>query len=82
MEWNKQTVKYLLLVVCGGAAFFVALQHLDVVARALGWLVGILAPFLLGAAIAFILNVPMRAIGTCFPTPNGAAVCAVLWLWC
>ena len=62
MEWNKQTVKYLLLVVCGGAAFFVALQHLDVVARALGWLVGILAPFLLGAAIAFILNVPMRAI--------------------
>ena len=62
MEWNKQTVKYLLLVVCGGAAFFVALQHLDVVARALGWLLGILAPFLLGAAIAFILNVPMRAI--------------------
>ena len=62
MEWNKQTVKYLLLVVCGGAAFFVALQHLGVVAHALGWLVGILAPFLLGAAIAFVLNVPMRAI--------------------
>ena len=62
MEWNKQTVKYLLLVVCGGAAFFVALQNLGVVAHALGWLVGILAPFLLGAAIAFVLNVPMRAI--------------------
>ena len=62
MEWNKQTVKYLLLVVCGGAAFYVALQHLSVLAMALGWLVGILSPFLLGAAIAFILNVPMRAI--------------------
>ena len=49
-------------MVCGGAAFYAALQHLNVVARALGWLVGILAPFLLGAAIAFILNVPMRAI--------------------
>ena len=62
MEWNRQNIRGLLLVVCGGAAFYAALQHLNVVARALGWLVGILAPFLLGAAIAFILNVPMRAI--------------------
>ena len=62
MEWNRQNIRILLLVVCGGAAFYAALQHLNVVARALGWLVGILAPFLLGAAIAFILNVPMRAI--------------------
>ena len=62
MEWNRQNIKGLLLVVCGGAAFFVVLQHLGVVAHALGWLVGILAPFLLGAAIAFVLNVPMRAI--------------------
>ena len=62
MEWNRQTIRRLLLVVRGGAAFYAALQHLNVVARALGWLVGILAPFLLGAAIAFILNVPMRAI--------------------
>ncbi|MDY5612770.1 AI-2E family transporter [Dysosmobacter sp.] len=62
MEWNRQNIKGLLLVVCGGAAFYVALQHLNVVAHALGWLAGILAPFLLGAAIAFILNVPMRAI--------------------
>ena len=30
--------------------------------NAVGWLLGILAPFLLGGAIAFILNVPMRAI--------------------
>ena len=62
MEWNRQNIKGLLLVVCGGGAFYAALQHLNVVAHALGWLVGILAPFLLGAAIAFILNVPMRAI--------------------
>ena len=62
MEWNKQTVKSLLLVVCGGVAFYCALQNLPAVAAACGWLLGILAPFLLGAAIAFILNVPMRAI--------------------
>ncbi len=62
MEWNKQKIKGLLLVVCGGVAFYCALQHLDAVLAALGWLLGILAPFLLGGALAFILNVPMRAI--------------------
>ncbi|SFP33462.1 Predicted PurR-regulated permease PerM [Oscillibacter sp. PC13] len=62
MEWNKQNVKYILLVVCGGIAFYCALTHLAAVVYALGWVLGILAPFLLGGAIAFILNVPMRAI--------------------
>ena len=62
MEFNKQTVKALLGVVCGGIAFAAALLHLDVVAGAAGWLLGILSPLLLGCAIAFILNVPMRAI--------------------
>ncbi|WP_298031959.1 AI-2E family transporter [uncultured Dysosmobacter sp.] len=62
MEWNKQTVKSLLLVVCGGLAFYCALQHLTVVAGAVAWLAGILSPFLVGGAIAFVLNVPMRAI--------------------
>ena len=62
MEWNKQTVKSLLLVVCGGVAFYCALQHLGTVLGAVGWLLGILSPFLLGCAIAFVLNVPMRAI--------------------
>ena len=62
MEWNKQKIKGLLLVVCGGVAFYCALQRLDAVLAALGWSLGILAPFLLGGALAFILNVPMRAI--------------------
>ena len=62
MEWNKQKLTGALLVVCGGAAFYAALQHLGVVASALATLVGMLSPFLLGGAIAFVLNVPMRAI--------------------
>ena len=41
MEFNKQTVKALLGVVCGGIAFAPALLHLDVVAGAAGWLLGI-----------------------------------------
>ena len=62
MQWNKQNVKWLLLVVFAGVAFFCALQNLGIVLSACNALMGILAPFLLGGAIAFILNVPMRAI--------------------
>ena len=69
MEWNKQTIRSLLLVICGGAAFYVALQHLGAVVVGLRRLIGILSPFLLGGTIAFILNVPMRAIERqLFPT--------------
>ena len=62
MEWNKQKILELLAVVCGGVAFYTVVQNLPAVALGLGWLLRILAPFLLGGAIAFVLNVPMRAI--------------------
>ncbi len=62
MEWNQQTIKGLLLVVCGGVLFYSVLQHLSSVMAALGWLISLLSPFLLGGVIAFVLNVPMRAM--------------------
>jgi len=54
-------------VVCGGVAFYCALQNLPALAGALRWVLGTLSPFLLGGAIAFILNVPMRAIEAQLP---------------
>ena len=62
MNLNKENVKGLLIVACGAAAFYAGIQHLNVLWHALGALLGILAPFLVGGAMAFILNVPMRAI--------------------
>lgn len=62
MEWNKHNIRGLLLVVCGGVAFYCALQNLGVVVDALLWILGILSPFVLGGTIAFVLGVPMRAI--------------------
>lgn len=83
MEFNKQTVKALLGVVCGGIAFAAALLHLDVVAGAAGWLLGILSPLLLGCAIAFILNVPMRAwSAACFPMQKRPISSAARWRCC
>ena len=74
MDWNQQSIRGLLLVVCGGVAFYCGLEHLDAVAFAVAWLFGILSPFLLGGAIAFVLNVPMRTIeGVLFPKARRGA---------
>ena len=67
MDWNRDQIKQRLLVVCGGVAFYCALQNLPDVFSALHWVLGVASPFLLGGAIAFILNVPMRAIEGLLP---------------
>lgn len=67
MDWNRNQIKQRLAVVCGGVAFFCALQNLPAVAGALRWALGVLSPFLAGGAIAFVLNVPMRAIEAHLP---------------
>ena len=67
----------------GGVAFFWVLQNLWALVGAVGWLLGILAPFLLGGAIAFILNVPMRAIErNLMPRAKAAARFRRPWRWC
>ena len=67
MDWNRSQIKQRLAVACGGVAFFCALQNLPALAGALRWVLGVLGPFLVGGAIAFILNVPMRAIEARLP---------------
>lgn len=71
MEWTRKNV---LLVVLAGVAAYVGLQNLGVLAASLDWLMDMLFPFVLGGAIAFVLNVPMRAIERdLFPKTKGMA---------
>ena len=71
MEWTRKNV---LLVVLAGVAAYVGLQNLSALAGVLGWLLDMLFPFVLGGAIAFVLNVPMRAIERdLFPRAKGMA---------
>lgn len=68
MEFNKQTVKALLGVVCGGHRLRRGAAASGCGSGRRRWLLGILSPLLLGCAIAFILNVPMRTLERCcFP---------------
>lgn len=54
MEINRKNIILLILL---GVVCYTGIQYLDI-----GWLIGVCKPFLIGSAIAFILNVPMRAI--------------------
>lgn len=45
--------------------FYWALNHLDILGGFINTVIGITMPFILGAAIAFVFNVPMRCIEKC-----------------
>ena len=59
---NKKTIKTLMLMLCGAILFYLAVQNIGVVIGAAGWFYGVISPFVLGAVIAFIVNVPMTKI--------------------
>lgn len=62
MEWNKKSIRNCIFIVCIGVLFYSILQHFGIVCKAVSNIFKLIWPFLLGGAIAFILNVPMRAI--------------------
>ena len=62
MNIDKKTIRNLFLVAAGCICFYFILNETDKLRGAWSGLMGLLSPFLLGAAIAFILNVPMRGI--------------------
>lgn len=72
MELSRSTMKRLIFLILFAALAFSAWQWMDSARSLLGFLGGVFAPFFLGAAIAFILNVPMRFIENhLFPPRRG-----------
>lgn len=62
MQLDKKNVTVISILVFTAIFFAWALQNLTAVGNFMGAVLGILAPFLVGGAIAFIINIPMRAI--------------------
>lgn len=62
MEFNKETIAKIRGLIIFTVVIVILGVNYQKIISALGVIVGIISPFLLGAAIAFILNVPMRAI--------------------
>lgn len=81
MELNKKTVKNLFLVIAAGIILYWILHETERVKSVYAVIKGIFAPFALGAGIAFVLNVPMRAFEGLFKkvkNPNWRRVIAVV----
>lgn len=62
MEISKQTKKHLMQVLAFAILLYCGIEHFDVVIMVVRFVLGIGMPFILGGAIAFILNVPMKRI--------------------
>ena len=62
MEINKNNLRSFFLGVAGCIVLYWVLHETDRLKGIITMILGILSPFLVGAAIEFILNVPMRAI--------------------
>ncbi len=62
MELNKKTWRNVFLVAAGGIVLYWLLHETDRFNTLWSVLTGLFAPFIAGAVIAFVLNVPMRGI--------------------
>lgn len=60
-EVNKKTLRNLFLIVAGGILLYWLLHDTERVGSLFTILKNIFSPFVMGACVAFILNVPMRA---------------------
>lgn len=62
MKLDKQTLRNLLILVCGAIAFNFVLNNLHVIPQSVRFIISLLMPFIMGGVIAFIINVPMKRI--------------------
>ena len=60
--WKNEHVRKNIFIGAFLISFYLILNNIGNLASLVSWLIGIFAPFLLGAAIAFILNVPMTKL--------------------
>ena len=62
MELNKKTVRALIIGAVGCIVLYWLLHETERIAAVLRGAWAILSPFVIGAVMAFVLNVPMRAV--------------------
>ena len=62
MEFSREKIRQIRHLMLLAALLVLALIYSQVVFQGIAFLFGIMSPFLIGGVIAFILNIPMRAI--------------------
>ncbi len=62
MDLSRSAMKKIMALIAFAALCFAAVQRFEALTSAVRFVIGMLSPFLIGASLAFILNVPMRAV--------------------
>lgn len=62
MEFNKKNIKSIVLIIFSAILFYLGLKNIGLVMTAAGDILDLIFPFILGGAIAFVINVPMNKI--------------------
>ena len=62
MDLNKKDMKNIMLLIVFAVLFYIGVQKINSVAAGVVFVWHLVFPFILGGAIAFILNVPMHAL--------------------
>lgn len=60
MELNKENTKKIIGILAFGISFYFILQNIVVVKNIIDNIIDILSPFLFGAGLAFIVNIPLK----------------------
>lgn len=66
MQLDKQNTKKILLIAAFVILFYWILQNIQQFTLAINYIIGLLAPIIVGLSMAFIINIPMRAIENTF----------------
>lgn len=70
MELDKQTIKKIIELISFAILLSWGLKNTEFIKRLIALALGLLQPFLIGGVIAFVVNVPMRALeNACFIKP-------------
>ena len=80
MEFNKHNMKKIKELIIFAILIFLGVQNLDMVLNGAGWVFNLIFPFILGACLAFIINVPMRIIEKKFKCNRGMSLVVTLVL--
>jgi len=62
MDSQKRSTRRVIWIITYAILLYSAVQNSAVIGRVLSYLLGLITPFLIGGAIAFIINVPMQKI--------------------
>ena len=62
MEFNRKNMTRLFLLSACVILFYLSFKHMDIVFSFIGWLMGVLTPFIIAGVVIILMNVPLKLI--------------------